>query len=165
MALGCGEISWPRKWPPNHWKETHFEWMNDWGGAVNVCGAINVSGAVIIQGGGQYALGNQRLWGNQCLYDSKDPLKPPLQFFFRSAKVAITRSCWFFVPDGQRPPGTMWWPRSCMACVVCVSVCVCVSRPLISLEPTFGFWWNLAHRVFRVGAWTCTTAKVVWDVG
>ena len=69
--------------------------MNDWGGAVNVCGAINVSGAVIIQGGGQYALGNQRLWGNQCLYDSKDPLKPPLRFFFRSAKVAITRSCWF----------------------------------------------------------------------
>ena len=63
--------------------------MNDWGGAVNVCGAINVSGAVIIQGGGQYALGNQRLWGNQCLYDSKDPLKPPLRFFFLVGKSRL----------------------------------------------------------------------------
>ena len=37
-------------------------------------------------------------------------------------------------------------------------------QPLISLEPPLGFWWNLAHRVFRVSEAYPTTFKYIWII-
>ena len=67
----------------------------------------------------------------------------------RDPILLSTNLIWVYFLSPTEKSGTMWWPRSCSLSFVCLFVCHCL-QPWITLEPVFGFWWKLAHCVFRV---------------